>query len=120
MQREEDFALAREPIDLMIEAVRRAGTAAGGLHPLAAVQRIAVPKGRWRYRNPAGEIARSIGADAATSVLASVGVLQQSLVGDACSRIAAGEIDSALVVGADAGYRMLRAKIAGQRATERQ
>ena len=119
-QREEDFALAREPIDLMIEAVRRAGADAGGVHPLAGVQRIAVPKGRWRYRNPAGEIARSIGADVAISVLASVGVLQQSLIGDACSRIAAGEIDSALVVGADAGYRMLSAKIAGQRATERQ
>lgn len=119
-QREEDFALAREPMDLMIESVRRAGEDAGGAHTLAGVERIAVPKGRWRYRNPAGEIARSIGADTAISVLASVGVLQQSLLGDACSRIANGEIDSALVVGADAGYRILRAKAAGQRAPERQ
>ena len=120
MQREEDFALAKEPLDLMIESVRRAGVDAGGAHTLTGVQRIAVPKGRWRYRNPAGEIGRAIGATSAVSVLAGVGVLQQSLIGDACGRIAAGEIDSALVVGADAGYRILRAKWAGQRALERQ
>ncbi len=120
MQREEDLALSKEPMDLMLEAVRRAGADAGAAQMLAGVERIAVPKGRWRYRNPAGEIARAIGAGSATTVLASVGVLQQSLIGDACSRIAAGEIDSALIVGADAGYRMLRAKQMGARAGERQ
>lgn len=124
MQREEDFALAREPIDLMLDAVRRAGAdAAGdrnGAEILATVQRIAVPKGRWRYADPAGEIGRSIGADSAKTVLASVGVLQQSLIGDACSRIASGEIDMALVAGADAGYRILKARQAGKQATERQ
>ena len=119
-QREDDFARAREPLDLMLEAVRLAGIDAGGAHTLAGVGRIAVPKGRWRYRNPAGEIARAIGAPSATTVLASVGVLQQSLIGDACSRIAADEIDAAMVVGGDAGHRLLRAKIAGQRAGERQ
>ena len=120
MQREEDFTCASEPIDLMIESVRRAAEDSGAVNPLAGVQRIAVPKGRWRYQNPAGEIARAIGARSAVSVLASVGVLQQSLIGDACKRIAAGEIDTAIVTGADTGYRILRAKIAGRRAGERQ
>ena len=120
MQREDDLAHCKEPMDLMLEAVRRAGADTGDAQMLAGVARIAVPKGRWRYRNPAGEIARAIGADSATTVLASVGVLQQSLIGDACSRIAAGEIDSALIVGADAGYRMLRARQLGERAGERQ
>ena len=120
MQREDDFTLAREPIDLMVESARRAAQDAGAAQALAGIERIAVPRGRWRYRNPAGEIARAIGADSAVSVLAGVGVLQQSLIGDACERIAAGEIDSALVVGADAGYRILRARLAGQRAGERQ
>ena len=119
-QREHDFERAREPLDLMLEAVRQAGLDAGGAQVLAAVGRIAVPKGRWRYRNPAGEIARAIGVPAATPVLARVGVLQQSLIGDACQRIAAGEIDAALVVGGDAGYRLQRARIAGERAVERQ
>ena len=120
MQREDELARAKEPMDLMLEAVRRAGVDAGSALALMGVERIAVPKGRWHYRNPAGEIAHAIGADSATTVLASVGVLQQSLVGDACSRIAAGEIDSALIAGADAGHRILRARQLGTRAQERQ
>ena len=120
MQREEDYSQAREPMDLMLEAVRSAAADSGSTSVLAGVERIAVPKGRWRYNNPAGEIARSIGASSATTVLASVGVLQQSLVGEACSLIARGEINTALIAGADAGYRILRAQQAGHRATERQ
>ena len=65
-QREDDFARAREPLDLMLEAVQRAAHDAGGSGLLACIGRIAVPKGRWRYRNPAGEIARAIGAPSAT------------------------------------------------------
>ena len=120
MQREDELARSQEPLDLMLEAVRRAGNDAGGAQVLRGVQHIAVPKGRWHYRNPAGEIARAIGANGATTVLASVGVLQQSLIGEACSRIAKGEIESALIAGADAGHRILCAKKSGERASERQ
>lgn len=120
MQRDDDFRSAREPMDLMLEAVNRAGRDCGAGQLLASLAYIAVPKGRWRYRNPSGEIARVVGAEAATTVLASVGVLQQSLIGDACRRIASGEIESALIAGADAGHRILRARQAGERAAERQ
>ena len=121
-QREEDPARALEPLDLMLAAVRSAGADAlpASASLLAGVGRIGVPKGRWRYRNPGGEIARAIGADRAVSLLASVGVLQQTLIGDACRAIAEGETDTALVVGGDAGYRILRASIQGVRAEERQ
>ena len=119
-QLENDFQLAQEPMDLMLQAVRRAGVDAGAAEALSGVQSIAVPKGRWRYQNPAGEIARAIGADSAATVLASVGVLQQTLIGNACLRIANGEIHSALIAGADAGHRILNARRAGVRATERQ
>ena len=119
MRREDDPALALEPIDLMLEAVRAAGADCCAPALLGEVGSIAVPRGRWRYRNPAGEIASAIGAAGATTILSSVGVLQQSLIADACEAIAAGTIDSALVTGADAGYRILRAKLAGTRAAER-
>lgn len=121
-QREDDPARAAEPLDLMITAARRAGTDAldDPRALLAGIGRVAVPKGRWRYRNPGGAIARDLGAERAVSVLASVGVLQQTLIGDACRAIADGEIDTALVVGGDAGHRILRATIAGSRAHERQ
>jgi acetyl-CoA C-acetyltransferase len=121
-QREDDPARALEPIDLMLAAVRNAGADAlpAPAALLAGVERIAVPKGRWRYQNPAGEIGRAIGAGRAVSVLASVGVLQQTLIGDACRAIADGEAETTLVVGGDAGYRILRATINGVKAEERQ
>jgi acetyl-CoA C-acetyltransferase len=119
-QREEDARRAREAIDLMIDAVQRAADDAGSAAVLAGVQRIAVPRGRWTYRNPGGAIARAVQAPNAVSVLASVGVLQQTLIGDVCKRIAAGEIDTALVVGGDTGYRILRGQLAEIPVPERQ
>ena len=115
---EEDFTRALEPMDLMLEAVRAAGTDTGSAAALGRVEYICVPRGRWTYANPAGEIARTIGARA-TTVLATPGVLQQTLIGEACARIARGEIGAALVAGSDAGYRLLRAQIAGRKADER-
>ena len=119
-RREDDWTRALEPMDLMHEAVTAAGRDAGNAQLLAGTQYIGVPRGRWTYRNPAGELARAIGARQATTVLASVGVLQQSLLGEACARIARGEADTTLLAGADAGYRLLRAQIAGASAPERQ
>ena len=46
------------------------------------------------------------------------GILQQTLVTRACTAIARGELDVALVVGGEAKYRDLRAQIAGTRASE--
>ena len=119
MRREDDPGRALEPIDLMLEAVRGAGEDCGVPALLAEIGSIAVPRGRWRYRNPAGEIAQAIGATDATTILSSVGVLQQTLIADACEMIVDGRAESALVVGADAGYRLLRARLAGVRASER-
>lgn len=119
-RREEDWTAALEPLDLMFEAVRAAGRDAGHVAVLPACQYIAVPRGRWCYRNPAGAIAAHIGAHQASTVLASVGVLQQSLLGEACARITRGEAHTTLVAGADAGYRLLRAQIAGVTVPERE
>lgn len=119
-RREEDFRQALEPMDLMLEAVAAAGADSGSEAALAGLQYVAVPKGRWTYANPAGEIARHFGAEGVTTVLTTPGVLQQTLIGEACARISRGEVHTALVTGADAGYRLLRAQIAGQKASERE
>lgn len=116
---EEDWRRALEPMDLMLEAVRAAGRDAGSAALLAGAGYVAVPRGRWRYRNPAGEVARAVGAGDASTALATVGVLQQTLIGEACARIARGEIHTAIVTGADAGYRLLRAQLAGEEAQDR-
>jgi acetyl-CoA C-acetyltransferase len=118
-RREDDPSRALEPLDLMLEAVQAAGTDTGSPAALRGVQTVSVPRGRWTYANPAGEIARSVGAPQALSVLSTVGVLQQTLIGDACERIARGETHTELVAGADAGYRLLRAQLTGVTAPER-
>lgn len=115
-QRVDDPHRACEPLALMIAATQRAGKP----ELLASAERIYVPKGRWRYRNPGAAIAAAIGARSAATVLAHVGVLQQSLIGDACRSIRDREIEIALVVGGDAGYRLQRAKSAGIRPEDQQ
>lgn len=119
-QREEDPRLAREALSLMIEASERAGRRCGQPSILKQINRIYVPKGRWSYDNPAAWIRQAIGAAAASTVLSSVGVLQQTLIGDACRRIQEGDIETALVVGGDTGYRILRSAALGIPAPESQ
>jgi acetyl-CoA C-acetyltransferase len=113
-QREEDPARAMDPLALMLKAARLAGDDAGAPTLLPALDRILVPKGRWQYGDPGGHIAAAVGATRTGTVLSTVGVLQQTLIGMACAAIAEGEVDVAMVVGGDAGFRILRAQITGQ------
>ena len=106
-RREEDYNEALEPMDLMLEAVAAAGADTTSKDALQGLQYIAVPRGRWLYSNPAGEIARRFNAPDAVTVLATPGVLQQTLIGQACARIASGQAHTTLVTGADSGYRIL-------------
>jgi acetyl-CoA C-acetyltransferase len=112
-QRREDPKEAKEALTLMIEAAFLAGADAQSPAILSMTDRVYTPQGRWRYRDAAGAVALAVGARNATTVHAKVGVLQQTLIGDACERIAEGEIDVALVVGGEAGYRLLRSSITG-------
>ena len=113
-QREEDPARALDSMGLMIEATRRAGQDCGAPALLGALGRVLVPRGRWTHGDPGHAIAMAVGAQRAESVLSTVGVLQQTLIGNACAAIAAGEIDTALVAGGDTGYRILRARVTGR------
>lgn len=117
-QRLDDPALASEPIALMIEAVRRAGADAGITAELPAVERVLVPQGLWSYGDPGRMIADAIGAEAARTVYAKLGVMQQTLIDDACLGISRGEWDLAVVAGGEARYRGLKAEIAGGQASE--
>lgn len=119
-QREFDPSLAREPLELMTSAAEAAGRDCSAPGLLRDVDVVHVPRGRWRYRDPGRAIADSVGAPGAHSVLARVGVLQEQLVGSACERILAGDIDVGLVVGGDAGFRLLRSRITGQEVTDTQ
>lgn len=117
-QRQEDPAAAKEAIALMIDAIRAAAADTGAPDLLKQLEYVYVPQGRWQYKNPAGLVARAVGASNATTVLAKIGILQQTLMGDACHRIAKGEIAAAAVVGGEAGYRILRSNVTGTKVGE--
>ena len=107
-----------EAAELMTTATRAAAKDAGAEQLLAAVQDIAVPEGTWSYTDPGRLIAESIGAPLARTVLAGVGVSQQTLVSRALALIADGAIDVALVVGGDTKHRASAAARAGLDAAE--
>ncbi len=110
-QRLDDPGRAREPLALMVEAALAAGAEAPGV--LGQVERIAVPVGRWRYRNPGRLVGEAVGVPRATSISALPGVSQQTLISDAVGAIARGEVGAALVVGGEAGHRLARASRTG-------
>ena len=113
-QREDDPRKARDALGLMLAAVDAAGLDCGVPGLLGKAGQIAVPTGRSAYGNAAGAIARHVGAHDATTIGSTVGVLQETLLADACAAIAQGVTDVALVAGGDAGYRILRSQITGQ------
>ena len=111
-QRLDDPAAAFEAVDLMAQAAERAAADAGASGLLTATGAVFVPRGTWRYPDPGRILADRFGAPA-RSIVADLGVLQQTLFTHACLAIAGGDLDVALVCGGEAKYRDLRAKITG-------
>ena len=102
-----------EALELMVEACRRAGEDAGVADLPARAGTVIVPRGTWRYHDAARLVAQRIGAPAAWGVVAEIGVLQTTLIARAADAIARGEMDVAVVVGAEARWREVQAKRSG-------
>ncbi len=117
-QREEAAGEGQEAVELMVAAVKKAADQAGAPALLSRAQRIEVPKGMWHYSDPARLVAEGIGATQAESVLAEIGVSQQTVISRACTSIADGEAEVVIVAGGEAKYRALRAQIEGVELTE--
>jgi len=118
IQRKEDPQKAVEASALMVSALQKAAEDAGSRGLLAAADSVRVPQGFWQYSDPGRLIADRVGAVEARTVLAKVGVMQQTLISDACRAIAAGEERIALVSGGEARYRTQRAKITGRETSD--
>lgn len=112
-QRIEEAGQGREASELMVAALEQAAADAGNRDLLTRADRIEVPKGLWNYSDPARLVATAIGAVNAHTVLAEIGILQQTLINRACNSIASGECSIVLITGAEAKYRALRGQIAG-------
>ena len=88
--------------ELMTEAVRRAAADAGTPMLLGSIDRIVCPQGSWRLADPVRTVAHRIGAAAALTVMAEIGVSQQEVINYALAAVAAGECGAIAVVGAEA------------------
>jgi acetyl-CoA C-acetyltransferase len=116
-RRPSSFDDAIEPADMMAEALRLAQddskATASLLERADSVRTIGVLS--WRYADPAGEVARRVGAARARdlAVTATGGNGPQWLVNRTAGEIARGELDVCLIAGAEAMYTRLRARSAG-------
>lgn len=91
-----------EPLDLWELVAREAARDARlPLHRLDSIQ--IVYSDSWQYDAPSDRLAHRLGADPRHRVYSKVsGTAPQLLIGEAAARIARGELDAALVVGAEA------------------
>ncbi|UGQ14313.1 hypothetical protein LO772_12395 [Yinghuangia sp. ASG 101] len=106
-----------DAVALMVRAAEAAGRDAGASAAgkmLGAVDRVFVPRGLWGAGDPGRVIAQRFGAAGARTMVAEIGVLQQTLLTHAETLIAAGEADVIMVAGAEAAYRERRLRGSGR------
>jgi len=112
-QRIDDPASAREPIELMIEAVRAAAEDAGSSELLNA-SAVRVIRGIWPYQNPARAVAEAIGNPNAEAGLTPFGGnFVQTTVNQSCLDIQAGKHEMVIITGAECGNTQAKAARAG-------
>ena len=97
-----DLDDAIEPLGLIEEAVRRAGTDTGA-DVLAHLDTIIVVDGMWNYPDPGRVIADRVGSTAASTVLTHAGGnVPQQVLSEQAEAIARGEADAVVICGGEA------------------
>ena len=102
VHRTDGSGTAPGPIELMAEAVQAAG-ADSAPSLLTDVAWLGIPKGTWLHQDPGRAVAAVTDLGQPHTVLAEVGVLQQTLLAAAVEAVADG-VSAALVVGAEAAH----------------
>lgn len=101
-QRPDDLSTALEASALMTECVRDAAADAGASALLTELDTVAVVNGAWRYSDPGRLIAQDVGSpDARTLLSFHGGNTPQSYVNALAAQIQNGDLDVAVVVGAE-------------------
>jgi acetyl-CoA C-acetyltransferase len=99
---DDSLSAAPDPIDLMAAAVQAAAEDSGSDRTLRGIGSIAVIGGLWRFRNPAALIADALALPDAQCILTTFGgnlpIHATHLMAE---RIAAGEVDVAVIVGGE-------------------
>jgi len=107
---------APEPLD-MWEAVVRAAESDSGASLLSRLDAIEIVYCQtWQYDDPVGRLVERLGVDPRRRYYSGIGgTTPQVLLQDAAARIARGELDLAVVVGAEALDTQRRCKKRGER-----
>ncbi len=115
-QRIASWTEGKEPLDLMIEAVRAAmaDTTAADLAP--HIDAVHVIKGMWWYENPAAAVATALGINAPETGLTSYGGnMVQYVLSQAALDIQNGKHSVVIITGAECGNVLAKARRAGQK-----
>ena len=108
-QRINDLGEAKEPVDLMIDAVKAAARDAGS-SKLMKAPAVRVIRGIWPYQNPAKAVAEAIGTpNAETALTPYGGNFVQTTLNQSCLDIQAGKHDVIIITGAECGNTQAKA-----------
>ncbi|MEX0940977.1 MAG: acetyl-CoA acetyltransferase [Pseudomonadales bacterium] len=113
-QRITEPSAGKEPIDMMVDAVRDAADDAGSLALLAGVESVRVIRGVWPYKQPARYVAEQIGVHGAETVGTPFGGnMVQSVVNETAMEILQGEKSLVVITGAENGNSQAKARKLG-------
>ena len=113
-QRVADPAQAKEPLALMIDAVRAAAADAGSNSLLNHATSVRVIRGIWPYKDPARIVAQAVGVpNAETALTPYGGNYVQSTVNQSALDIQAQRHEVIVITGAECGYTQARARKQG-------
>jgi acetyl-CoA C-acetyltransferase len=118
IQRPDDLADAVEASALMTRAVRDAAADAGAPDLVGGLDHVGVVSGAWRYSDPGRLVADALGATGArTSRSAMGGHTPQAYLNHLAARIKAGQLDAAVITGAEIIWSRRRRRRTGQDVT---
>ncbi len=104
----------KEPVAMMLDAVKAAAEDSGNPKILDATQSIRVIRGIWRYKQPAKYLAEQLGiANVETMGTPFGGNMVQSCVNASAAEILSGEKDVIVITGAENGNSQAKARKAG-------
>ncbi|WP_103729944.1 enoyl-CoA hydratase-related protein [Novosphingobium sp. HII-3] len=109
--RPDDPAAAREPVDLMADAIRAADADGAGaiLQALDSIELVGLVS--WRYRDPVGLLCERLSISPARAINASMGgETPIRLIHEAALRISRGETQVAAIVGGEAANALGKAR----------
>tara|TARA_B100001113_G_scaffold46364_1_gene32981 strand:+ start:1679 stop:3124 length:1446 start_codon:yes stop_codon:yes gene_type:complete len=111
IQQKGNFDELDEALILMDRALKNAIDDTTNTNIKNYIDEIQIPKGYWRYRDPARWIAENNEIKDVKTSITKIGVLQQNLINSTCNKILKGKIRAGLILGGEARYKLIRSYI---------